>query len=772
MLAHHKTIATELNVAEKQVTATVTLLDEGATVPFISRYRKEVTGSLDEVQVAAIRDRVLQLRDLDKRREAILKSMTELGKLNPELEKKITEAETISLLEDIYLPYKPKRKTRASMAKEKGLEPLALQIFDQNSFDLDAEADKFIDAEKGVNTLEEALSGARDIIAEMISENAEARTKMRTFFQEKAVFKSEVIKGKEEEGIKYKDYFEWNEPVKTAASHRVLAMRRGEKELILRLDALPPAEDAIVILENQFILSSNSASKQVQQALEDGYKRLLEPAMETELRVLTKQKADVEAIRVFAENARQLLLSAPMGQKNVLAIDPGFRTGCKVVCLDKQGQLLENTAIYPHTGQGNVKNAGFTIEQLCEKHEIEAIAIGNGTAGRETETFIRGLNLPNVTIVMVNESGASIYSASDVAREEFPTQDITVRGAVSIGRRLMDPLAELVKIDPKSIGVGQYQHDVDQNKLQTSLDDTVMSAVNAVGVELNTASKQILAYVSGLGPTLAQNIIDYRNTNGAFKNRESLKKVPRLGDKAYEQAAGFLRIRNAENVLDTSGVHPERYAVVNKMAKDLGTTVSALMKDTQLQKQIKPHQYVTAEIGLPTLNDILKELAKPGRDPREQFESFSFTDGVNEIADLRTGMKLPGIVTNITNFGAFVDIGVHQDGLVHTSQLANRFVANPNDIVKVQQRVEVTVMEIDVARKRISLSMKSEGGPKDGKSVSREVKEQKPKQNVVGAKNKEQGTKGFNAHAQPRPQPKNADGDLQEKLAKLKGIFK
>jgi uncharacterized protein len=694
MLTHHKIIAAELKVAEKQVTATINLLDEGSTVPFISRYRKEATGSLDEVEVAAIRDRVLQLRDLDKRREAILKSMTELGKLTPELEKKINEAETISLLEDIYLPFKPKRKTRASVAKEKGLEPLALQIFEQNAFDLEASADKFIDAEKGVNSLDEALAGARDIIAEMISENVEARTKMRIYFQEKAIFKSEVIKGKEEEGIKYKDYFEWSEPVKTTASHRVLAMRRGEKELILRLDALPPAEDAIAILENQFILGNNAASKQVQQALEDGYKRLLEPAMETELRVFTKQKADEEAIRVFAENARQLLLAAPMGQKNVLAIDPGFRTGCKVVCLDKQGQLLENTAIYPHTGQGNVKNAEFTIQQLCEKHNVEAIAIGNGTAGRETEAFVRALNLPHITIVMVNESGASIYSASEVAREEFPTQDITVRGAVSIGRRLMDPLAELVKIDPKSIGVGQYQHDVDQNKLQASLDDTVISAVNAVGVELNTASKQILAYVSGLGPTLAQNIVDYRNTHGAFKNRESLKKVPRLGDKAYEQAAGFLRIRNAENVLDTSGVHPERYAVVDKMAKDLGTTVSALMKDTQLQKQIKPQQYVTEEIGLPTLTDILKELAKPGRDPREQFEAFSFTDGVNEVSDLRVGMKLPGIVTNITNFGAFVDIGVHQDGLVHTSQLANRFVANPNDVVKVHQKSKLRLWKL------------------------------------------------------------------------------
>ncbi|UKT63196.1 Tex family protein [Pedobacter mucosus] len=763
MLAHHKLIATELKISEKQVTATLNLLDDGATIPFISRYRKELTGSLDEVQVAAIRDRVLQLRDLDKRREAILKSMTELGKLTPELEKLINTAETISLLEDIYLPYKPKRKTRASIAKEKGLEPLANQIFEQKNIDLNTIAQSFINIEKGVNSLDEALAGSRDIIAELISENAEIRTKMRHYYQEKAIFKAEVIKGKEEEGIKYKDYFDWSESVKTAASHRVLAMRRGEKELILRLDALPPAEDAIAILEKQFILSNNASSKQVQQALEDGYKRLLEPAMETELRVLTKQKADVEAIKVFVENARQLLLAAPMGQKNVLAIDPGFRTGCKVVCLDKQGQLLKDTVIYPHTGQGNIKNAADIIQQLCKKYKIEAIAIGNGTAGRETESFIRGLNLPDVTIVMVNESGASIYSASDVARAEFPTQDITVRGAVSIGRRLMDPLAELVKIDPKSIGVGQYQHDVDQNKLQASLDDTVMSAVNAVGVELNTASKQILAYVSGLGPTLAQNIVDYRNTNGAFKNRESLRKVPRLGDKAYEQAAGFLRIRNAENILDSSGVHPERYDLVDKMAKDLGQTLSALIKDPQVQKQINLHQYVNQEIGLPTLTDILKELAKPGRDPREAFENFSFAEGVNAISDLRTGMKLSGIVTNITNFGAFVDIGVHQDGLVHTSQLANRFVANPNDIVKVHQKVEVTVMEIDEVRKRISLSMKTEASPKS-EVQSREPKADKPKPDYKPNNNK--------PNFKPKQEPKIADGDLQDKLAKLKGIFK
>ncbi|HTM98269.1 MAG TPA: Tex-like N-terminal domain-containing protein, partial [Pedobacter sp.] len=522
MDTHFQSIATSLNIAIKQVSATLALLDEGATVPFISRYRKEVTGSLDEVQVAAIRDLAQQLRELDKRREAILKSLVELEKLTPELEKKINEAKTITALEDIYLPYKPKRKTRASVAKEKGLEPLALRILSQSRIEPEQEAAVYINDKKGVTNVIDALAGARDIIAEIISENIDARTKMRHHFTQKATYKTVVVKGKEEAGIKYKDYFEWEESAKNAPSHRVLAMRRGEQEGFLKLDVLPADEDAITLLENQFITAKNACADQVQLAIIDGYKRLLRPAMETELRALTKQKADEEAIKVFAENARQLLLAAPMGQKSVLAIDPGFRTGCKVVCLDKQGKLVENTTIYPHTGQGNLKDAEWQLRQLCEKHEIEAVAIGNGTAGRETETFVRGLKIPNVVIVMVNESGASIYSASPLAREEFPTQDITVRGAVSIGRRLMDPLAELVKIDPKSIGVGQYQHDVDQNKLQQSLDDTVISCVNAVGVELNTASKQVLAYVSGLGDTLAQNIVNYRNTNGAFKNRESL----------------------------------------------------------------------------------------------------------------------------------------------------------------------------------------------------------------------------------------------------------
>ena len=746
MSNHSKIIAAELAVAEKQVIATIELLDEGATVPFISRYRKEMTGSLDEVQVAAVRDRFLQLRELDKRRDAILKALEALGKLSPELEAQINGAENITVLEDIYLPYKPKRKTRASEARRKGLEPLALLIFEQGKVNPVEEAKKYLSEEFAIVKAEDALAGARDIIAELISENAGVRTDMRRYFLQKAVIRSVVIKGKEEEGIKYKDYFEWEESVKTAPSHRILAMRRGENESVLRLEALPEEEGAIAILYKHFIRNNTAAAKEVELAIHDSYKRLLGPSMETELRVLSKQRADEEAIRVFAENARQLLLAAPMGQKNVLAIDPGFRTGCKVVCLDRQGKLLENTAIYPHTGQGNIKNAADTLRSLCAKHKIEAIAIGNGTAGRETEVFVRGLNLENILIVMVNENGASIYSASEVAREEFPTQDITVRGAVSIGRRLMDPLAELVKIDPKSIGVGQYQHDVDQVKLQQSLDDTVMSCVNAVGVELNTASKQVLAYVSGLGPQLAQNIITYRNENGAFKNRQSLKKVPRLGDKAYEQAAGFLRIRDAAHALDASGVHPERYALVGQMAKDLGHTVEELLKDVQLQKQIKLSQYVSEQVGLPTLNDIIAELAKPGRDPREQFEAFSFTDGVNEIGDLKVGMKLSGIITNITNFGAFVDIGVHQDGLVHTSQLADKFVANPNDVVKVSQKVEVTVKEVDIVRKRISLSMKSEAGTKP----AGQIRTERPAAGKPDHKRSDSVSKP--AYMQPKPQ--------------------
>jgi uncharacterized protein len=735
------------------------LLDEGATVPFISRYRKEVTGSLDEVQVAAIRDRVQQLRELDKRKDAILKSIEEQGKLTPILKKQVLAAETMTALEDIYLPYKQKRKTKASVAREKGLEPLAFSIFEQDQKNPEEEANSFIDEEKGVKNIQEALQGARDIIAEMMSENADSRSKMRDLFFNKGIYKSEVLKGKEAEGIKYKDYFEWNEPIKTAPSHRVLAMRRGEKELILKLDALPEEETAIQILENQFIKGNNKKSQQVKIALDDGYKRLLKPSMETETRLKSKQLADEEAIRVFAENARQLLLAAPIGQKRVLALDPGFRTGCKLVCLDEQGKLLENATIYPHTGAGVAKEAVQNLKYLVEKYKIEAIAIGNGTASRETEDFVKAQDLEGVLVVMVNESGASIYSASENAREEFPNHDITVRGAVSIGRRMMDPLAELVKIDPKSIGVGQYQHDVDQNKLQISLDDTVISCVNAVGVELNTASKQILAYISGLGPQLAQNIVEYRNLHGAFINRESLKKVPRLGDKAFEQAAGFLRIRNAEHPLDSSAVHPERYALVAQMAEDLNCKVEDLMKDEKIRIQIDLKKYISPEVGLPTLKDIVAELAKPGRDPREKFEAFSFADGIHKIDDLKPGMKLPGIVTNITNFGAFVDIGVHQDGLVHLSQMADQFISNPNEVVKVSQRVEVTVVDVDTARKRISLTMKS-GEKKTPTEKSKRNEFQKPKAQVEKPK------------VQKKEALKAAEGDMQDKLKALLGKFK
>ncbi|MDB5002638.1 MAG: RNA-binding transcriptional accessory protein [Mucilaginibacter sp.] len=756
MIAHHKKLAAEFSIAEKQVTATVSLLDEGATVPFISRYRKELTGSLDEVQVAGIRDRIQQLRDLDKRREAILNSLTEMGKLTPELQAQINAAETMVLLEDIYLPYRPKRKTRATTAREKGLQPLADLIFAQNKFDVEAEAEKYISEEKGVTSIEEALGGARDIIAEHISEDAVVRTKIRELFMGKGSFKSRVITGKETEGIKYKDYFEWEEPVKSAPSHRILAMRRGEKEEILYLDVLPPEEEAVDQLEKAFITGNNIAADQVKQAIADGYKRLLRPSMETEVRLLTKKKADEEAIRVFAENARQLLLAAPLGQKRTMAVDPGFRTGCKVVCLDEQGKLLEYTAVFPHTGAGQAKEAEKTIGHLFEKYNIQAIAIGNGTAGRETELFIRKLNLPGVEIVMVNESGASIYSASDVAREEFPDKDVTVRGAVSIGRRLMDPLAELVKIDPKSIGVGQYQHDVDQNKLQASLDDTVISCVNAVGVELNTASKQILSYVSGLGPQLAQKIVEYRDENGAFKHRDQLKKVPRLGDKAFEQAAGFLRIHNAANPLDASAVHPERYPLVAQIAKDKGCTVKDLIHDDKLRQSIPLQKYITDTVGLPTLTDIMAELAKPGRDPREKFEAFSFTDGVNSITDLKAGMRLPGIVTNITNFGAFVDIGVHQDGLVHLSQITNRFIKDPNEVLKVHQQVEVTVTEVDVARKRISLSMKTDEPKKEHRPAA-PVKQHQPAKP---------------AYNPPKKKEPELETDMAIKLAALKNLFK
>ncbi|MCC9137862.1 Tex family protein [Pontibacter silvestris] len=745
---HLLKIVTELTITIKQVEATAKLLDEGATVPFISRYRKEATGSLDEVQIAAVRDRLEQLRELDKRRESVLKSIRDQEKLTPELEAQIMGAETMAVLEDIYLPYKPKRRTKATIAREKGLEPLAEHIFQQENFDVAAEAANFISEEKEVKDTDEALAGARDIMAEWMNENAEARATMRQLFEKQGVFRSRVIMGKEEEGQKYKDYFEWDEPIEKAPSHRVLAMRRGESEMVLMLSAQPEEELALAKLEDMFVKGNNAASEQVRLAAKDCYKRMLKLSMETEVRLNSKKRADEEAIRVFADNLRQLLLSSPLGQKTVLALDPGFRTGCKLVVLDKQGKLLHNETIYPHTGQHKAQEAGQNVKYLIDRFDVEAVAIGNGTASRETETFVRGLGLPaSVQIVMVNESGASIYSASEVAREEFPDQDVTVRGAVSIGRRLMDPLAELVKIDPKSIGVGQYQHDVDQSALKHSLDDVVMSCVNAVGVEVNTASKQLLTYVSGLGPALAQNIVEYRNQNGPFRTRTELKKVARLGDKAFEQAAGFLRIRDAVNPLDASAVHPESYPIVEQMAKDLGVTVQDLIKSDELRKKINLKNYVTDTVGLPTLQDIVSELAKPGRDPRQTFEAFSFTEGVNEITDLREGMKLPGIVTNITAFGAFVDLGVHQDGLVHVSHLSDRFVSNPHDVVKVGQKVEVTVLEVDVPRKRISLSMK--GDPATAKPAGGGSR------NKGGRKEKEEPM-----------------DDFQAKLAKLKGMFK
>jgi len=723
-------VATELGIKEQQVLAVITLIEEGGTVPFIARYRKEATGSLDEVVIAKIRDRVEQLKELDKRRDTILKSIEEQGKLTPELHKKINDAETMARLEDIYLPYKPKRKTKASVAREKGLEPLAEILLMQKSTDIHQEAEKFINKEKEVETIEEALQGARDIIAERINEDAEVRAKVRKLFLVQGIIRSKVIKGKEEVAAKYKDYFEWEEPINKIASHRLLAMRRGEKEMFLSLDISPNEEDAIRIIEKEYLKGPNSASEQVEIALHDAYKRLLKPSIETEVRLEAKKKADLEAIDVFKDNLKELLLSAPLGAKNVLAIDPGFRTGCKVVCLDKQGKLLHHCAIYPNEPQKNTVLSAATIHDLCSKYQIEAIAIGNGTAARETEGFIKSIGLPKeILVVMVNESGASIYSASETAREEFPDQDVTVRGSVSIGRRLMDPLAELVKIDPKSIGVGQYQHDVDQTSLKQGLDDIVISCVNAVGVEVNTASKELLSYVAGLGPALAKNIVIYRNEYGPFKNREALKKVPRMGEKVFEQSAGFLRIKNAKNPLDNSAVHPESYKIVEAMAKDINSSIEALIQEKDLKKSIKLEKYLTNTIGLPTLKDIISELEKPGRDPREKFEVLEFDENVHTMEDLKIGMSLNGIITNVTNFGAFVDIGVHQDGLIHKSHLADRYVDNPADFVKVQQKVKVTVLSVEIPRKRISLSLKSDpfgDKPKTKRSEKPEKHESNP----------------------------------------------
>jgi uncharacterized protein len=704
-------IAGEMELELWQVRATALLLAEGSTVPFVARYRKETTGSLDEVAITAIRDRVAQLAELDKRREAILKSLKDHGNLTDELKEKILDAESLAVLEDIYLPFRPKRRTRAAIARERGLEPLAHRLFSQEDFDPLAEASSFVDSEKGVESIEEALSGARDIMAEWINEDERARAQMRSFFFKEGVFTSRVAKGKEAEGAKYKDYFEWQEPAVSAPSHRILAMRRGEKEGFVSLSVVPSEEGALALLERIFVKGDSLSSEQVKMAVHDSYKRLLSHAMETELRIETKKRADGEAIRIFANNLRQLLLAPPLGQKRLLAIDPGFRTGCKVVCLDPQGKLMHTDTIYPFKSERERSEGATKITELCGRFKVEAIAIGNGTGGRETEAFIKGLSLPEAPqVVLVNESGASVYSASEAAREEFPNQDVTVRGAVSIGRRLMAPLAELVKIDPKSIGVGQYQHDVDQKSLKESVDGMVSSCVNAVGVEANTASWQLLTYVSGLGPQLARNIVIYRDEHGPFSSRDALRRVPRLGAKAFEQAAGFLRVRGGSNPLEESAVHPESYHVVEAMARNLDCSVQDLMREEELQRQIKKEDYVTEKVGIPTLNDILEELARPGRDPRKRFEGVVFADNVQKMEDVSPGMELPGVVTNITAFGAFVDIGVHQDGLVHISELSDRFVRDPHDVVKVHQKVVVRVLDVDHGRKRIALSMKGDRG--------------------------------------------------------------
>ena len=701
-------LAKELSIPVMQIAATAKLLEDGATVPFIARYRKEATGTLDEVAITAIRDGLERLKALDDRRESIKKSLSERNLLTDELSAAIAAAETLAKLEDIYQPFKPKRRTRATVAREKGLESLAAFIFENQSAACSEKAAEYISAEKDVPDVAAALAGARDIIAETISDDAPARQAMREYFEQNAVMSSKILTGKEEEGAKYRDYFNWSESAKTAPSHRILAVRRGEAEGFLIMRVIPEEAPAIEKLKQMYVKGNGEAAAQVALAVEDSYKRLLSPTTETYMRLELKKRADAEAIAVFASNLKELLMASPLGEKNVLAIDPGFRTGCKVVCLNRQGALLYNDVIYPEQSALRQKEAADKILALCARFEIEAVAIGNGTAGRETEAFIRSLNLPaSIPVVMVNESGASIYSAGEVAREEFPDKDITVRGAVSIGRRLMDPLAELVKIDPQSIGVGQYQHDVNQSMLKKSLDDVVISCVNSVGVEVNTASKQLLSYVSGLNSTTAANIVSYRNEHGPFKSRKELTNVRGLGAKGFEQAAGFLRIRDAENPLDASAVHPERYELVERIAADMGEDVKSLMRDSAARAKIKLEKYVGADIGLPTLKDIMQELGKPGRDPREKFEVFKFSDEVHSIDDLREGMRLPGIVTNVTAFGAFIDIGVHQDGLAHISELSDTFVKDPKDAVRPQQKVNAYVLEVDKARKRISLSLKT-----------------------------------------------------------------
>ena len=727
-------IATRLNLQERAVANTIALIDEGCTIPFISRYRKERTGGLDEVQITAISDQYDRLKEIQKRKETVVKTITDLGKMTSELQKRIDDCWEGTELEDIYLPYKPKRRTRAQVARELGLEPLAKLLLLQRERDPEAAAARFTSPrpENGgsrvVLSVEEALKGAQDIIAETISEDERSRQQLRGAFRRQAIITSKVIKAKADtdEAAKYSDYFDWQEPLRRCSSHRLLAMRRGESEGILRISISPDDEECIDRLKRHYVYGNTPCGRLVAEAVEDGYKRLLKPSIETEFAALSKEQADEEAIRVFAENLRQLLLGAPLGQKRVMGVDPGFRTGCKVVCLDAQGNLLHHEAIFPHPPLNKRMEAAIAVEKMIKKYQIEAISIGNGTASRETVDFIRDVlagryAVPTSSktsgtvqstaavvpqVFTVSEDGASVYSASKIARDEFPSEDVTVRGAVSIGRRLMDPLAELVKIDPKSIGVGQYQHDVDQTKLKRSLDQTVESCVNLVGVNLNTASQHLLMYVSGLGPTLAKNIVDYRKENGAFTSRAQLKKVPRLGPAAFQQCAGFLRIPHAKNPLDNSAVHPESYAIVEQMAKDQGCSVNDLIENKEKRDAIDIKRYVTKEVGIPTLTDIIKELEKPGRDPRQQIEEFQFDSRVNTVDDLIEGMELPGIVTNITNFGAFVDIGVHQDGLVHISQMANRRINHPLDVVKLHQHIRVRIIEVDRRRNRISLSMK------------------------------------------------------------------
>ena len=742
MTHHLETIARESGISLSSVTSTAKLLAEGATVPFISRYRKEQTGSLDEVQIATIRDRMLQLAELDTRRGAILKSLEERSLLTPELKKKVEAANTLATLEDVFAPFRPKRQTRATIAIERGLTPLADWLLEHQSDDPADEAAKFVDAEKQVATASDALAGARDIIAERVADDATLRGKVRKLYEEEATVSSKIMYGKNEEpdAQKFRDYFEWSEPFKSIPSHRMLAIRRGEKDGFLLMRVEVPLDRVTALALPDWVRSNGEAGKQVGLGVEDGCKRLLMPSMETEARLIAKKRADETAIGVFAENLRELLLASPLGGKRLLAIDPGFRTGCKTVVLDASGKLLHHTVLHATAGSNTqLYEAAVELTTLIKKYQIETIAIGNGTASRETEAFVKKLKLPaSIPVIMVNESGASIYSASDVAREEFPNEDVTVRGAVSIGRRLMDPLAELVKIDPKSIGVGQYQHDVEQRALKTSLDDTVISCVNAVGVELNTASKQLLSYVSGLNSTLAENIVAWRNDNGAFQSRDELKKVPRLGEKAFEQAAGFLRVRGGKHPLDASAVHPERYTLVERMAADAGCATDELIGNEDARKKIDLKRYVSENVGLPTLQDIINELAKPGRDPRKQFELFSFQEGVDKPSDLQPGMKLPGIVTNVTAFGAFVDIGVHQDGLVHVSQLADHFVRDASEVVKVGQKVQTTVVEVDLKRNRIALSMKSKPDLENRRSNP----EDRTNQNQTNRRDRPSGNQG------------------------------